>query len=360
MNFNIVLDFLCIIILVILHVWITMDMMLERKRKVRMNICILLVFISLVSEIVFFFVNNTVPELRMINIIFNTIAFFITPFIFIVESHFYNNVFHKGHFLCYVPAIINAILVLLSPFTGMIFRVSVDNQYARGEYYYLYAIAFTFSILYSLYKKLGTMKSLPAYFFYRSMLTSVLLYPTFLIQVFFPGYRMNLLIITIHLLFCLSFSSQIDNLLDNQLGLLNRNAFDKHIETLRTGKNQHYAIIMFDVDNFKILNDKHGHALADKYLNIIAGALKDVYKSHVYRYGGDEFVVVLPTRNEDKVKHTLSVFIQKIITLRETDINLPTVSYGYALYNHHQHIDDVLKNADKEMYAYKNKEKLNK
>ena len=127
MDLNIVIDLLCLVILLIIHMWVAMDMMIEHRKKTKMNFCILLVTIALVSEMGWLIFENTIPEYRIISIVANVIYLSVLPFILIVESRFYNETFHKGHFLCLVPASINTLLVFTSPITGWIFTITKDN-----------------------------------------------------------------------------------------------------------------------------------------------------------------------------------------------------------------------------------------
>ena len=70
---------------------------------------------------------------------------------------------------------------------------------------------------------------------------------------------------------------------------------------MQSGQGRPIAVLMIDVDHFKIVNDQYGHANGDLALKLIA----DVFRNNIRafdslaRYGGDEFVVVMPGSNPD-------------------------------------------------------------
>jgi diguanylate cyclase (GGDEF)-like protein len=135
-----------------------------------------------------------------------------------------------------------------------------------------------------------------------------------------------------------------------------------------------YGAAMFlDLDNFKPLNDKHGHDVGDLLLIEVAKRLKDCVREMdtVARFGGDEFVVMLNELDADKTESDTQARIvaEKILnTLSEpylltiknddhTDTTIEhhcTASIGVTLFTHHdEHQVDVLKLADAAMYHAK-------
>ena len=138
MGYSVIINFICLLILFILYVWVMMDVMIEQERKRKMNINIFITMLAVISEIICCFVDNSCVEYRYLSIIFNVIGFTVTPYILVIESNFFSRFYHKRNLLCYIPALINAFLVILSPFTGWIFFVSKNNEYIRGEFFYIY------------------------------------------------------------------------------------------------------------------------------------------------------------------------------------------------------------------------------
>ncbi|WP_020585488.1 diguanylate cyclase [Desulfobacter curvatus] len=89
-------------------------------------------------------------------------------------------------------------------------------------------------------------------------------------------------------------------MIDGLTGIANRRSFDQTIEqewrrAQRT--NTHLSLIMIDIDEFKAYNDNYGHGAGDECLRLVAGAIESLMRrpgDFVGRYGGEEFVVLLP------------------------------------------------------------------
>jgi two-component system, cell cycle response regulator len=92
-------------------------------------------------------------------------------------------------------------------------------------------------------------------------------------------------------------------LTDPLTGLYNQRYLRRHLSGLmENGHGRHLALLMVDVDHFKSVNDRFGHASGDRALRLIADALRAntrVFDS-VARYGGEEFVVVMPSVNSNE------------------------------------------------------------
>ncbi len=95
---------------------------------------------------------------------------------------------------------------------------------------------------------------------------------------------------------------------DPLTGIYNRGKFDRELKEwidLAKRYGHHLSIVLFDIDNLKAINDLHGHLAGDKVLKTASGLVKDTIRSTdiFARWGGDEFVVLLPhTRREQAVE----------------------------------------------------------
>lgn len=152
---------------------------------------------------------------------------------------------------------------------------------------------------------------------------------------------------------------------DKLTGLYNRRFFEEHfvIEAARSRREkQPLAIALLDIDYFKNINDSYGHQCGDDCLIAFANTLKAVIKRPgdlLSRYGGEEFVVLLPNTNVDGAKNVLEQFRSAIEHLQvETQghhIKF-TVSAGVTSHVVTDEQDSVkmLTLADKLLYLAKN------
>ena len=100
---------------------------------------------------------------------------------------------------------------------------------------------------------------------------------------------------------------------DGLTGLFSRGAFDNRLnESLKTfrEKGNSFALILFDVDKFKSINDTLGHVAGDKVLKKVAECLEETFRKDdfIARYGGDEFVVLIEEFEAQKACERISSF----------------------------------------------------
>jgi len=152
---------------------------------------------------------------------------------------------------------------------------------------------------------------------------------------------------------------------DGLTGLFNRRTFERLLEEYMMAANEQkvdLCLIMLDVDHFKKFNDNYGHLLGDEVLKIVARTLTDTLKGRdvVARFGGEEFVVVLPNTPLDGAMRVADVIRQSIankeLKRKDTGQNFGriTVSLGVSSFRHH--VDDIpklIKRADEALYESK-------
>jgi len=126
-----------------------------------------------------------------------------------------------------------------------------------------------------------------------------------------------------------------------------------------------FAVIFLDLDGFKPINDKYGHTVGDEALvdfgERISSAITRKDIDRVFRYGGDEFVMVLPIEGvESDVDEKARTFFQRIKSDVNKDLYIKgdkiEASMGYTVFrkgDHDKSPEAIIKEADSEMYKDK-------
>ena len=153
---------------------------------------------------------------------------------------------------------------------------------------------------------------------------------------------------------------------DGLTGLFNRRAFDRRInDALRMFSEQGVPVclILFDIDNFKWINDTLGHVAGDKVLKIVAGCLRDAFRKNdfIARYGGDEFAVIVEKLDADIARKKITDFKETLKNKRFFshqlgDVNV-TVSAGLAFSDEGDSAENLIRRADEDMYRSKQKKR---
>ncbi|MDW7671967.1 MAG: GGDEF domain-containing protein [Bacillota bacterium] len=119
---------------------------------------------------------------------------------------------------------------------------------------------------------------------------------------------------------------------DGLTGALNRISIMDLIENqINNNKDQPFVILMFNIDHFKQINDHYGHAVGDLALKQLAETAENVIRNEdqLGRYGGDEFIIMLPGLNLAKAKLVAERLRQKVQALIDPDFS---ISIGIAVY----------------------------
>ncbi|MFB0920354.1 MAG: diguanylate cyclase [Oscillospiraceae bacterium] len=154
---------------------------------------------------------------------------------------------------------------------------------------------------------------------------------------------------------------------DQLTGIPNREKLKEDFEAAqKENKNDRYCgiLAMFDLDNFKVINDNYGHNTGDEMLIRITAYLEsnEEFKGHLYRLGGDEFVLFYRDKlsnfeNQAAVRSYYQEMLQKSL-LSYTMPNIEsecTLSIGVALYpTHGETLSELLRKADIALYKAKN------
>jgi diguanylate cyclase (GGDEF)-like protein len=143
--------------------------------------------------------------------------------------------------------------------------------------------------------------------------------------------------------------------------LPNRNAFDakitKLLREIRNGEPVNGAIVLMDIDHFKVTNDTFGHIFGNKVLSAIAARLVEDHAIFVARIGGDEFVAVIDhfesTEALDGYVNAIRTSFNRPMTVDERQLHFST-SIGVTIFpKDGDRLDDLIRKADLAMYRSK-------
>jgi diguanylate cyclase (GGDEF)-like protein len=148
---------------------------------------------------------------------------------------------------------------------------------------------------------------------------------------------------------------------DALTGLYNRRAFNEKLSQLldRNNNHQRRAItftpsiyVMLDIDHFKRINDSKGHLFGDEVLLLLAQQMHESFRDNdlLFRYGGEEFAMVLMDIEPEQAQLTLDRFREKIARHTFPSDKKVTVSIGYTLFDKRLSMEELIGQADTALY----------
>lgn len=264
-----------------------------------------------------------------------------------------------------IPFVFISVLTLLTPLTGFMFGIDAQNLYTRGRGVHLHwAVAWGYLITASV-KVLARIKKadskaekdrlrplfdfiiLPA----AASVCQMLSYGVIGMQC---GVAISIVLILAR-----EMNEQIQK--DALTGLNNRGALSVYVREL-LGKGSHeLRVFMLDIDDFKVINDRHGHSDGDRAIRFVADTLKDICGSSgkslfLCRYGGDEFVIVGKDISQREADDIFSEIGRRINTANEEIFSSRlSVSMGEVsgLCSSVEDTERLLETADMKMYDAK-------
>ena len=311
----------------------------------------LLIMMISALEVITVAADQSSLSFRWIHIIANYLGFGLTPAVAIfLASAFDNNRSTKFAFLAEGAYLL--FLAVSFP-RGIVFYVDANNQYMRGDFFWIFQVVCFFSILYLL-----VMTLLIAGKYQNKSKNSLYLIAVFLlagttIQVVFPELHVTWLCVSLLAMLFFIYCNGMWQQLDELTGLLNPKSYLNKTSSL----SRDMTLIVFDIDDFKQINDNYGHLTGDRCLKEIADCIKNAYSKVglCYRVGGDEFCVLLNADADEE--NCYRMLIKELDLRRETLKILPYVSVGLASFVKGDNILKVKETADNNMYQFKKEQK---
>lgn len=262
----------------------------------------------------------------------------------------------QGRYYYMWVAVLTSIFAILNLFVPLLFRINEDNQYVRefffDFYFYLFVLLFIFSIVITVYKKelegihdvLWTIYLFLGIVFLAGIIQSMF-YGVLLI---WPTMGLATSIVYI-------FLETTSNTRDYVTKLYTRIKADQYMRHLKDD-DKPFAVIMIDLDNYKEINDTHGHMVGDEVLRVIASVLQKVFKDDgmVSRFGGDEFLIVLEDVDEEYlIKKKEDIEETMKLDMLKFPFEQVEFSYGYSFDDEDKTVEDIVVEADNKMFEDK-------
>ena len=326
------------------------------KYKNRYFICAVLVNIGLlISEI-----GTDIGayyNLRYPHIIMYIINYSLAPLLPFCITLMNRKCFKRAEKIAMIPALLIILIAVTSQYTGLLFYIDEYNQYSRGPFY---VVSLAACMVYF------TALTVTSFREYRDADFSEKIYLLAILCMALGGVFLHVLIpdaesmwttTGISLLLYYTFVLELSNKYDILTGARNRRAFDSHKTNLVSERS--YALVVFDINGLKPVNDHMGHEQGDQLIMGVADVLTVSFLNigKVYRIGGDEFCAICEEKNEEQINEAIGNVkknIEKANRSRKDQLTL-SVSYGWEIHKSHDTRDykEVFNTADGRMYEMK-------
>lgn len=339
-----------IISMVILCFCAINNMMLNKKKKFLFCVLFATVTVLNISKSVSDMIMGIDGQFIGLHTALKVTELTLTPFLCLLTSLILSNDYKRGNMVG-VIMLIHTLFQIVAAFFGWTFTVDEHNTVHQEAFYFTYYLSWIAVIVLFC---IEAYKIICRHHYKGKMIFFFLILCTVaeILIVLITGDRSKVMLTTTLIVtFFYQIYCEMMQQVDGLTMLLNRQAYENSIATL----NGNAAIMIFDVDNFKEINDTFGHQFGDMCLKSIAEHIIDIYGPYgkCFRIGGDEFAAII-NKNIDsinKMNTKLFAEIEKEIYVKR---HFPSVSVGFSKLNSKEEsVVDVIKKADEEMYNSK-------
>ena len=146
---------------------------------------------------------------------------------------------------------------------------------------------------------------------------------------------------------------------DQLTGMYNRTYFDINIITLINQNNLDHkstGFIIFDIDDFKTVNDQYGHDVGDSVLIELSALIQSLVRKDDYliRWGGEEFLLIFPTDNLNNIEKFAEHLRTSVSNKSFKYVDKLTCSFGGTLHVENESVQQTIKRTDIALYNAKN------
>lgn len=251
----------------------------------------------------------------------------------------------KRIFVPWIPALVTLLVSSSAFFTDIAFGFNENYSFYRGPLGYvafIVPIIYLLLILWITYKRFSESKGLQRFIIPGC---AVFCLAASVVDSLYGGIRLNEAIMISSIFFYIILRAH-DNRRDPLTGLLNRHAFyddcDMYNKTIR-------AVVSMDMNGLKKMNDTLGHHAGDEALARIAACMDAVLdrNAQAYRIGGDEFIMLFFSADEDAVRRSTDRIVESITK------HGYSVSAGYSMRERNEDLEETIRRSDSWMYENK-------
>lgn len=252
--------------------------------------------------------------------------------------------------------LIGTILMFINFFTPIMFSIDSNNVYSRGPALWVNFIVIYILLFYSVLLVLRNRNKIKSNlilivvgFLFISSIAAYFQMINYGLVIMWPA---TAIAIIVAYLFLETKSSEKDYL----TGLYNRSRLSDYAKRL-VEKSTDFTIIMMDLDDYKKINDTHGHYTGDKLIVIFSNIIKSIFNKDalVSRYGGDEFMIVVLDTDPVILKEYKQQITNAIKEYDDELVQSITFSYGYSSRTkiNNKQFEKLITEADDLMYQDK-------
>ncbi len=287
------------------------------------------------------------PKIRFFAVLFNYTNYILISlmgyglFAFIAVSgkmSFFNSI--RNRRLCFIPVVVSVLLISIAYVTSPLFWINENNELNALYFPLMFAVpslyliaGFIFSVAYAFRSELREEKR--RYLVIGSVPFGVMAFG--MIQVVALNAPTFCFGCTIMWLWFYIQNTKALISVDDLTHLNNRGQINRYLEQIRYSEDTRVIILMIDIDRFKGINDRYGHAEGDRALVIVSDALRqtcDQINASVFlgRYGGDEFTIIIQNPKDEDHTERLITLLRNNLAEKQQENSLPyelDVSIGY-------------------------------
>lgn len=287
------------------------------------------------------------PKIRFFAVLFNYTNYILISlmgyglFAFIAVSgkmSFFYSI--RNRRLCFIPVVVSVLLISIAYVTNPLFWINENNELNALYFPLMFAVpslyliaGFIFSVVYAFRSELREEKR--RYLVIGSVPFGVMAFG--MIQVVALNAPTFCFGCTIMWLWFYIQNTKALISVDDLTHLNNRGQINRYLEQIRYSEDSRVIILMIDIDKFKGINDRYGHAEGDRALVIVSDALRqtcDQINASVFlgRYGGDEFTIIIQNPKDEDHSERLITLLRNNLAEKQQENSLPyelDVSIGY-------------------------------